>query len=167
MCSKEFKGRHFVGGRFLPPGVATKYNVNMPPYPACSQVMEVTREQIEGELLQENLGSEGDEAPAPSNQTWREEYEAYLEEMYTSEQRKADTSSAASASSKAKEIHRDPEEDSWEVQYARHCAEKEAKIALEDEEKEEESWLLQYAKHCAEKEAKIAQEEATYKKTIQ
>lgn len=29
MCSKEFIGRHFVGGRFLPPAVASKYNVQV------------------------------------------------------------------------------------------------------------------------------------------
>ena len=41
-CSKNFPGRHFVGGRFLPPKLATKYDVSMPPYPGVSQVMEVT-----------------------------------------------------------------------------------------------------------------------------
>lgn len=40
-CSKNFKGRHFVGGRFLPPRLAEKYGVNMPPYPGVSQVMEI------------------------------------------------------------------------------------------------------------------------------
>ncbi|KAL3893141.1 MAG: hypothetical protein SGARI_008357, partial [Bacillariaceae sp.] len=40
MCSKDFHGRHFIGGRFLPPAVANKYNVQMPPYPGTSQVME-------------------------------------------------------------------------------------------------------------------------------
>jgi NAD(P)H-hydrate epimerase len=28
-CSKEFTGRHFIGGRFLPPGIAKKYNVQV------------------------------------------------------------------------------------------------------------------------------------------
>ena len=41
-CSKKFSGRHFVGGRFLPPKLATKYGVSMPPYPGVSQVMDVT-----------------------------------------------------------------------------------------------------------------------------
>jgi len=40
--AKSFSGRHFVGGRFLPPQLAEKYNVRMPPYPGVSQVMEVT-----------------------------------------------------------------------------------------------------------------------------
>mmetsp|Transcript_38257 Transcript_38257/g.57274 ORF Transcript_38257/g.57274 Transcript_38257/m.57274 type:complete len:320 (-) Transcript_38257:675-1634(-) len=39
--SKKFTGRHFVGGRFLPPKLAEKYNVQMPPYPGVSQVMEI------------------------------------------------------------------------------------------------------------------------------
>lgn len=42
-CSKDFKGRHFVGGRFLPPKLAEKYGVQMPPYPGVSQVMEISK----------------------------------------------------------------------------------------------------------------------------
>lgn len=41
-CSKSFTGRHFIGGRFLPPKLAEKYRVKMPPYPKVSQVMEIT-----------------------------------------------------------------------------------------------------------------------------
>lgn len=42
LCAQQFTtGRHFVGGRFLPPALAEKYNVRMPPYPGVSQVMEV------------------------------------------------------------------------------------------------------------------------------
>jgi hydroxyethylthiazole kinase-like uncharacterized protein yjeF len=29
LCSKEFMGRHFIGGRFLPPAVASKYKVQV------------------------------------------------------------------------------------------------------------------------------------------
>lgn len=47
-CSKEFTGRHFIGGRFLPPALASNYNVQMPQYPGVSQVVEVTRQEIEG-----------------------------------------------------------------------------------------------------------------------
>jgi len=41
LCSKSFSGRHFVGGRFLPPLLAKKYGIQMPPYPGVSQVMEI------------------------------------------------------------------------------------------------------------------------------
>lgn len=41
-CSKNFPGRHFVGGRFLPPKLAKKYKIQMPPYPGVSQVMEIS-----------------------------------------------------------------------------------------------------------------------------
>jgi hydroxyethylthiazole kinase-like uncharacterized protein yjeF len=41
LSSKKFKGRHFVGGRFVPPGIAEKYGIRMPPYPGVSQVMEM------------------------------------------------------------------------------------------------------------------------------
>ena len=41
VCSIIFRGRHFVGGRFLPPAFAAKYGIQMPPYPGTAQVMEL------------------------------------------------------------------------------------------------------------------------------
>jgi len=41
LSAKKFKGRHFVGGRFLPEKFSDKYGVKMPPYPGVSQVMEI------------------------------------------------------------------------------------------------------------------------------
>jgi hydroxyethylthiazole kinase-like uncharacterized protein yjeF len=41
LCAKQFTGRHFVGGRFLPPGLAEKYHIRMPRYPGVQQVVEV------------------------------------------------------------------------------------------------------------------------------
>jgi len=36
--SKDFKGRfHFIGGRFVPPELAEKYQLNLPPYPDSQQ----------------------------------------------------------------------------------------------------------------------------------
>jgi len=40
MSAKKFVGRHFVGGRFLPPAIAKKYGVRMPPYKNVQQVWE-------------------------------------------------------------------------------------------------------------------------------
>ena len=40
LSSKKFTGRHFVGGRFLPPAIAEKYGVSMPPYEGVQQVWE-------------------------------------------------------------------------------------------------------------------------------
>ena len=45
-ASQRFKGRHFVGGRFLPPNLAQKYNIRMPDYPGVQQVVEIQQEQI-------------------------------------------------------------------------------------------------------------------------
>jgi NAD(P)H-hydrate epimerase len=41
-CAKQFNGRHFVGGRFLPPALAAKYRIRMPRYAGVDQVVEVT-----------------------------------------------------------------------------------------------------------------------------
>lgn len=41
-CARHFKGRrHFLGGRFVPPGLEQKYNLNLPPYPGTDPVVEL------------------------------------------------------------------------------------------------------------------------------
>ncbi|KAL8798061.1 MAG: hypothetical protein Q9182_006985 [Xanthomendoza sp. 2 TL-2023] len=37
----HFTGRHFVGGRFLPPSVAEKYNLDVPVYKGVDQIVEL------------------------------------------------------------------------------------------------------------------------------
>ncbi|KAI9604099.1 hypothetical protein H4Q26_003711 [Puccinia striiformis f. sp. tritici PST-130] len=39
---KASKGRHFLGGRFVPPGIFKSYNLNLPAYPSSDQVVEIT-----------------------------------------------------------------------------------------------------------------------------
>lgn len=41
---KYFKGRHFLGGRFLSPAIADKYNLDIPKYEGLDQVVEVSAE---------------------------------------------------------------------------------------------------------------------------
>jgi len=42
LCAKLFKGRHhFLGGRFVPPDISAKYNLNLPQYPGTEQVVEL------------------------------------------------------------------------------------------------------------------------------
>jgi hypothetical protein len=110
--------------------------------------MEVTREQIEGESsrIANHQAAQGNATTASaSSSSWREEYEAYLAEKYAKEkqqqqqQQAADTPSASIASPK------DNQDASKQV------------------ESEEESWLLQYAKYCAEKEADLVKEDAEYR----
>lgn len=103
LCSRSFEGRHFVGGRFLPPKIADKYRVKMPPYPGVSQVMEI--EKV----------------------------------------------------------------DDWQVQYAQHLAEKEAKelavceVGAQQQTlrtaAEAEDWASEYYKYLSEKESRQAQKE--------
>ena len=38
---KYFRGRHFIGGRFLPPSIAKQYDLDMPPYEGVEQIVEV------------------------------------------------------------------------------------------------------------------------------
>ena len=40
---KFLKGRHFIGGRFLPDSVAKKYDLEIPPYSGVDQVVEVDK----------------------------------------------------------------------------------------------------------------------------
>ncbi|CAK9104694.1 Graves disease carrier protein homolog (GDC) (Mitochondrial solute carrier protein homolog) (Solute carrier family 25 member 16) [Durusdinium trenchii] len=36
MCAAHFKGRHFLGGRFVPPGILEKYRLKLPEYPGST-----------------------------------------------------------------------------------------------------------------------------------
>eukprot|EP00127_Corallochytrium_limacisporum_P002139 Clim_evm33s108 gene=Clim_evmTU33s108 len=38
-CSVHFTGQHFLGGRFVPPKLNTKYGLNVPPYPNDDHVI--------------------------------------------------------------------------------------------------------------------------------
>lgn len=40
---KFFKGRHFVGGRFLSTSIADKYDLDIPPYQGIDQIVEIDR----------------------------------------------------------------------------------------------------------------------------
>ena len=43
LCAKHFTGRfHYIGGRFLPPGLARKYEISMPDYPLWEQCVRVS-----------------------------------------------------------------------------------------------------------------------------
>ncbi|OAA60675.1 YjeF-related protein [Cordyceps fumosorosea ARSEF 2679] len=46
--AKHFTGRHFVGGRFVSPAIAEKYNLQVPEYEGVDQVVEV---DVTGEKL--------------------------------------------------------------------------------------------------------------------
>ena len=41
LCSRHFNGRHFLGGRFVPPFIVERYNLTLPPYPGTEQVVEL------------------------------------------------------------------------------------------------------------------------------
>ncbi|EAW12790.1 NADHX epimerase [Aspergillus clavatus NRRL 1] len=40
-CVKYYRGRHFIGGRFLTKSIAEKYGLDCPKYPGIDQVMEI------------------------------------------------------------------------------------------------------------------------------
>ena len=41
-CSRHFQGKHhFLGGRFVPPDLAKKYQLSIPPYSGSSSVLEI------------------------------------------------------------------------------------------------------------------------------
>ena len=41
LCTKLFKGRHFVVMRILSPQLAKRFNVQLPKYSGCSQIVEL------------------------------------------------------------------------------------------------------------------------------
>jgi len=38
---RVFKGRHFLGGRFVPKSLEEKFQLNLPPYPGFAQIVEL------------------------------------------------------------------------------------------------------------------------------
>ena len=118
--ARTFTGRHFVGGRFLPPKLAEKYSVQMPPYPGVSQVMEVT---MVGESTRASEGSTVD------NSGWEADYAAYMHEKYAS----SDSDPPDKMLSPPDTSQNEQADGSWERQYAAYCAEKEARLAEDDE----------------------------------
>jgi len=151
-CAKQFYGRHFIGGRFLPPTIAQKYNIQMPPYPGSAQVMEVTKSNLNEQTKREETQSE-------TNVSWKEEYAAYCAEKEADLDLKQKQSQQSSSSKE-----KDTEE--WALQYHQYLIEKEAKLSEMDKNKEqstnfksndttdeEEDWAVQYAKYLQEKES--------------
>jgi NAD(P)H-hydrate epimerase len=47
LCAKYHKGKHYLAGRFIPPNIAKKYSLHLPPYPDGAQFR--TLESIDGE----------------------------------------------------------------------------------------------------------------------
>ena len=54
-CAKLFKGQHhFLGGRFVPPDLAKKYELNLPNYPGTDSCMELKTQYHQDTPTQEN-----------------------------------------------------------------------------------------------------------------
>ncbi|KAK9758291.1 hypothetical protein RND81_01G221000 [Saponaria officinalis] len=56
LCAKKFSGpHHFLGGRFVPPSIADKYKLQLPPYPGTSMCVRVGKPpQVDISALREN-----------------------------------------------------------------------------------------------------------------
>ncbi|XP_030528524.1 pyridoxine/pyridoxamine 5'-phosphate oxidase 1, chloroplastic isoform X1 [Rhodamnia argentea] len=56
LCAKQFRGpHHFLGGRFVPPPIAEKYNLRLPPYPGTSMCVRIGKiPQVDISSMREN-----------------------------------------------------------------------------------------------------------------
>lgn len=121
LCAKDFKGRHFVGGRFLPPNLAKAYNVKMPPYPGVAQVMEINSKENKHPTSVKSDATDG----------WEAEYAAYCIEK---EKQIAAKEKEEESRYKVEGVNTDDAED-WAVQYHNYCVEKEARLEREEQMK--------------------------------
>ena len=123
--SKLFSGRHFCGGRFLPPRLAAKYNIQMPPYPGVSQVVELPLSyRWEQEYAQHCAEQEGTMMTSilkePKEDSWEAGYAEYCAEKERTlniPDKKAEMMQKISV-----------DQSSWEEQYAAHCVQKELDV---------------------------------------
>jgi NAD(P)H-hydrate epimerase len=131
--ARFFQGRHFVGGRFLPPRLAEKYNVQMPPYPGIRQVMEITNAAAATAAAVEVVVGESSKS-AQTQKGWEAEYASYLEEKGRHERAALSvTDDVPSPVSGAMQNERVSVVDgSWEQEYAEYCKQKEARLAEDD-----------------------------------
>ncbi|KAK1740249.1 pyridoxine/pyridoxamine 5'-phosphate oxidase [Skeletonema marinoi] len=118
LSAKKFTRRHFVGGRFLPPGLAEKYGIRMPPYPGVSQVMELSKPK-EAPSKEEVDDGEMD---------WALQYQAYLDEQ-EKERGESDTEDDEGEEDEV-------EGEEWAKEYAAYCAEKEKEFFEANKPKE-------------------------------
>jgi NAD(P)H-hydrate epimerase len=45
-CARFHQGRHFLGGRFVPPSLQRKYELNLPEYPGTEQFVELPQSKL-------------------------------------------------------------------------------------------------------------------------
>jgi NAD(P)H-hydrate epimerase len=45
-CTQHFKGRQFLGGRFVPPEISEKYNLEVDVYEGIDQIVEFTGQKL-------------------------------------------------------------------------------------------------------------------------
>lgn len=56
LCAKKFEGmHHFLGGRFVPPLIINKFNLQLPPYPGTSMCVRIGKAlNVDISALREN-----------------------------------------------------------------------------------------------------------------
>jgi hydroxyethylthiazole kinase-like uncharacterized protein yjeF len=138
MCSddtnsqRKDRRRHFIGGRFVPPALATRYNIRIPPYGGSSQVVEVQRiiptPIDEKRRLPSCLGDE-------VSYDWQTDYAAYLaEEVQEGLSTRGRSEPSVSGGGRLtpgpdRLVHascEDGKASAWETQYHAYLLEKEA-----------------------------------------
>jgi len=43
-CARSFRGKHALGGRFMPPALLQKLHIQIPPYSGAAQFIDITQQ---------------------------------------------------------------------------------------------------------------------------
>ena len=168
LCAKEFHGRHFVGGRFLPPNVAQKYGIRVSEcmYMSCSQLKLIPSFTLSLHPYRYLFIAIFFKMPP---------YPGVAQVMEISKGMKGSTTIQSGKEDQVKDNNQaeSSSTEGWEAAYAEYCAEKEKELAEKDaaaaiaksqevdgdDAAGAEDWAVQYHNYCVEKEARLAEED--------
>jgi len=159
LSAKKFKGRHFVGGRFLPPAIAEKYNIRVSAFLFYFSLCWVVGFSFMSNRFPILCVDASIRRSISSYGTLKSMYHSPLLCVNVSKWQKTPYTGISQVMELANGVEYDEED--WGAQYQAYLEEQELKSENESDEKgktkkiesnEDDDWAVQYQAHVEEKE---------------